>query len=604
MSNSSPVGILATGQQVFDRSPSHVHVGVTLDLLGEALRQISAEPGEEKVKRTIDFDRVIGTSNCVPTIEGDEIVFAQRVNRGGLTRFVMNRNPVPSRFLTVSMRLRSDGHYELGTAYIGGPGAVEPWAARLSGDASRMREAVAFWSRHALCWRHEPTIPDTQTSDVGEFFLEVRLVFGSGRFTTAVANNRNDVIVGPFDKSTKLVDARKDVLLCLPREVGTWGNYPTHQASWLSLVFVVACHASHEDEQGLAIRRAAWDAIPVAQWPALVAKAAEFASEFRDRLTQDGLAPRKAFKSATRALQDCLLYVVERRFPAQQDAFLRDSEIAPLVAQANRGRAGELDLQAGLALANEIDAMVAGLVEEFGGIDECRKALSDLMTDARTGRVILLPEEISLDRGSELVRGDIVIGVPDAHDMDMVSIVSGQGAPVLVQLKDELSGQRLDIMAVAATLGADEHLSGGHPSFQSVAEMLLANGTPRTPEGKALVKRLTSEVDPAALAQKYREVAERFMRDASDRKSWAARRNGGFTQVKKVIPLYRVACDLLPRSAFMEREGRFPGGQDMASLADACGLGNEFRAIKAILERQDATDAELADIAAGIEQHL
>ena len=152
-----------------------------------------------------------------------------------------------------------------------------------------------------------------------------KMVFGSGRFATTVANNRNDVVVGAYDMPTKLVDVRKDVLLCLPQEVGTWGNYPTHQESWLSLAFVVACHAAHENEQGLEIRRAAWDAIPVAQWPALVAKAAEFAAEFRSRLTDASLTPRKAFKSATRALQDCLLYAVERKFPAQQDEFLQNS---------------------------------------------------------------------------------------------------------------------------------------------------------------------------------------------------------------------------------------------------------------------------------------
>ena len=431
-----------------------------------------------------------------------------------------------------------------------------------------------------------------------------RLVFGSGRFADVVANNRNDIIVGPYDMPTKLVDVRKDVLLCLPQEVGTWGNYPTHQESWLALPFVVTCHSSHTDEAGLDVRRSAWDAIPVAQWPALIAKAAEFAEEFRSRLTDAGLTPRKAFKSATRALQDCLLYAVERKFPAQQDEFLQNSVIAPLVAEANRGRAGELDLAAGLVLADTIDALVAKIAGEFGGLDACRKALGELMTDSRVGRVILLPEGISLDRGAELVVGDIVIGVPDTHDMDIVSVVNGQEAPVLIQLKDELSGQRLDIMAVASTLGANEQLSGGHPAFQSVAEMLLANGTARTPEGSALVARLAGEVDPVALAQKYRTVAKEFYSDASDRKSWAARRAGNLPQVKKAIPLYRIACDLLPRAAYMERAGKFTGGLDIAILAESAGLGKVYAAIRQIMDRQDATQDELEHIASAIETVL
>ncbi len=431
-----------------------------------------------------------------------------------------------------------------------------------------------------------------------------RFVYGSARFEGALTNNQNWMWVGPYDRPTKLVDVRKDVAMCLPEDTAAWGLYPTHQDSWLSLAFVVACHAAHDCEAGLEVRRAAWEAIPAAQWPALCAKAAEFAGEFRARLAESGLAPRKAYKSATRVFQDCLLYATVREFPSDQDGFLASSPVAGLVARANRGRAGELSEAEGLALADEIDTLVLCLVSEFGGIDACRKALVDLQTDTRVGRVILLPKGISLDRASELVRADVVIGVPDAHDMDLVSIVAGQRAPELIQLTDQLSGQRLDIMAVAASLGAGEHLTGGHPAFQSVAEMLLANGRSRTQAGQALIERLASEVSPAALAEKYRAVARDFFY-GSHRKSWMGRRaEVGVPQVKKVIPLYRIACDLLPRAAHMERVGTFPGGQDMASLANACGLGTEFRSVKAILDRQDATDAELEAIAAALELHL
>lgn len=432
----------------------------------------------------------------------------------------------------------------------------------------------------------------------------LRLTYGSARFGGAVTNNQNFVWAGPVDRPTKLVDVRKDVGLCLPEDMATWGLYPTHQDSWLHLAFVVACHAVHECERGLELRRRAFRAIPASQWPALVAKAHDFASEFRARLADGVVAPRKAFKAATRALQDCLLYAVVREFPADQDGVLASSPVAGLVARANRGRAGELTIAEGLELAGEIEALVAKIAREFGGLEECRKALVELQGDTRSGRVILLPENIGLERAAALVSGDIVIGVPDAHDMDLVSIVEGQGMPELIQLTDELSRQRLDIMAVSRELGPTDQLTGGHPAFQSVAEMLLANGTPRNTQGRELVDRLASEVNPADLARKYRAVAQDFFA-GGHRKSWVGRRSkAGVPQVKKVIPLYRIACDLLPRAAFMERVGTFPGGQDMASLADACGLGNEFRCVKAILDRQDASDAELEAIAAAIERHL
>lgn len=438
----------------------------------------------------------------------------------------------------------------------------------------------------------------------------VRLTYGSARFSTALTNNVNAVFVGGFDLPTKLVDARKDVALCLPEGGASWGNYPTHQSSWLSLAFVAACHAAHEDEAGLGVRRAAWEAIPAAQWPALAAKAVEFAAEFRGRLAlvDSGLGARKAFKSATRALQDCLLYAAVREFPADQDGFLEGSPLAGLVAAANRGRAGELSSAQGFALADEIDALVASLVAGFGGIEACKAALAMLQADPRRGRVILLPEGVSLFRGAELVRGDVVVGTPDAHDMDIVSIVEGQGAPELVQLTDQLSGQRLDIMAVSASVGSVDQLSGGHPAFQSVAEMALANGSPRTAAGRALLTRLAAEVKPEELAKKYRTTARDFFFGGAacePRKSWEGRRAAdGVPQVKKVIPLYRVASDLLPRAAFMERTGTFPCGQDMASLAEACGLGDQFRAIRSILDRQDATQAELEALAESLKPHL
>jgi hypothetical protein len=47
--------------------------------------------GRERSKATIDLGRVLGVAACVETHEGDEVLWAQRVNRPGLSRFVKNR---------------------------------------------------------------------------------------------------------------------------------------------------------------------------------------------------------------------------------------------------------------------------------------------------------------------------------------------------------------------------------------------------------------------------------------------------------------------------------------------------------------------------------
>ncbi len=433
--------------------------------------------------------------------------------------------------------------------------------------------------------------------------MATKLIFGSGRFKSAVTNNRNEVFVGTYGVPMKLVDVQKDVALCLPINTGQWGNYPTHQESWLALPFVVACHSRHENEEGLAVRRAAWQAIPAVQWPALVEKAAQFAAEFRQRLAEGEVGDKKKYKSLTRTLQDCVLYLVEKDFPQDQDAVLSASPVAPLIERANAGRRGELSAQEGQKLADEVDALVGQLVSENGGRNACQEALAELMAGSgeRPGRVILLPEDISLDRGAEMVSYDIVLGVPDVHDIDVVSIVSGGAEPYLVQLKDELSGQRMDIIAVPESLGPEDELTGGHPPFQSVAEMLLANGVAVTDTGRRLAERLAGKVCPAKLAQRYRKVAQSFLFDATNPKSWVARRdNPETTQVKKAIPLYRVACDLLPRACFMECEGRFPGGENLAVLAENAGLGKEYRQVMSFLERQDASQEELEEVATSL----
>lgn len=432
-----------------------------------------------------------------------------------------------------------------------------------------------------------------------------RLIFGSGRFSSLVCNNINEAVVGCYDIPTKLVDEHKDVFLCLPQEIDRWGMYPTHQESWITLPFVVACHARHCDLVGLEVRKEAWKKISGLQWQVLVVKAVEFVSEFRARLEIGDLCDRKVYKSLTRALQDCILYLADREtFPTDQDAFLAESLVVDMIKTANRGRAGELSVAEGLALVDQVEEILSTLIEANGGLEACKTALATLQADQAPGRVILLPAGVSLTEGAGLVSYDIVIGVPDQHDLDAVTIVNGQVEPHLVQLHDELSGQRLDLMAVSAELGPCDQLAGGHPSFQSVTEMILANGTPVSEAGRQLVKKLSNLVNPLVLASKYREVARDFFY-GNNRKSWLSRENDpSLDQIKKAIPLYRIACDLLPRATFMERNGSFPGGCNIAELAKEAGLEYEFLTIRSFLDSQKAPQEELEKIAVAIERRL
>jgi len=143
------------GWEVVDRHRSHLHGGV-LDLLPHALSQIDTR-GRGFLVETIDFGRVIGGQTSVPTSVGDEVVWAQRPGRVGLTRFVKNRSALPTTNLTVILK-RGDREYVVITVWVGGQSEPEPW------DRNATVRSRVFWATHALVWGAEETIPGTETS--------------------------------------------------------------------------------------------------------------------------------------------------------------------------------------------------------------------------------------------------------------------------------------------------------------------------------------------------------------------------------------------------------------------------------------------------------
>lgn len=148
---------LRSGETVVDRHRSHIHPGVA-SLLPEALSRINSA-GKDFLVEEIDFGRSIGETVCVPTSDADEIVWAQRPGRFGLTRFVKNREPEACNAVTVILK-RDDveDSYVLITGFVGHRPEPEPW------DWNATPQSVAFWSSHALIWGSEPVIPGTETT--------------------------------------------------------------------------------------------------------------------------------------------------------------------------------------------------------------------------------------------------------------------------------------------------------------------------------------------------------------------------------------------------------------------------------------------------------
>ena len=141
---------------ILDRRDSHLHKGVA-PYLKKACAQIMCDK-KKTVKTQVNFSKVIGETICVPTNEEDEIVYIVRQGRYGHSRFVLNKEPVPTKSLTIVLR-KTRHYYKILTAYLGTKSEAEPWESRANA------KSISFWRKHAFVYGVEPVKEETMTSD-------------------------------------------------------------------------------------------------------------------------------------------------------------------------------------------------------------------------------------------------------------------------------------------------------------------------------------------------------------------------------------------------------------------------------------------------------
>jgi hypothetical protein len=102
---------------------------------------------------------VVGMFDVVETTGADTVLYAKRLNREAYTRFVKNRLPIPTRSVTMVLRKRDDGSYELWSIWIG------PWVPPFPGDDVQSPGSKIYWSHHALVWGNQAIQEGTETSE-------------------------------------------------------------------------------------------------------------------------------------------------------------------------------------------------------------------------------------------------------------------------------------------------------------------------------------------------------------------------------------------------------------------------------------------------------
>ncbi len=441
------------------------------------------------------------------------------------------------------------------------------------------------------------------------------MAYGSERFESTTSNNHNEVLLTDTRKVAKVV-LGKDVVLVLPKNpdaIPKLAGYPTHQESWLPLWFVLLYHAQHRTPEELAYRQKLNERLTPEDRElmrkALIHKANEFWQAYKqDTETKE---PRKKYKNITRIVQDILLYVdAPETVIENQEEYLTNHRLYPIIQKANELRRG-VGLEQASDLESQVEQALADYTRQVGSEESARayeELQEKLLRNSSDELVVLVPDKNIADAElyADLVSYDLLMS-EDEHDQDVVSIVSSLNEPQFHQLDTQFGPKlaherRMDVIAVPENLGVWDVVSGSKESYQPISMILMTHTKPETEAGIKMQERLQQELTPEFVAHHYLGAAEEFLHRDAWGKSFAKRYKGEkVKQIKKVIPLYRVACDLLPRAVFMLKTGKFPAGIENDELWEMGETKEEAERIQEHFKRQDATQEELAELSKAIE---
>ena len=106
-----------------------------------------------------DMGRTVGNTDEVVNDDGDEIVFAKRKNRNVYTSFNKSKSPQPCSVVTTVFKKRTDGSYELTSAWIGTSKSPS-----FPGEPDETTDSKPYWLAHSLVWSSQEIQPGTETN--------------------------------------------------------------------------------------------------------------------------------------------------------------------------------------------------------------------------------------------------------------------------------------------------------------------------------------------------------------------------------------------------------------------------------------------------------
>ncbi len=138
-------------------STHFAHHRKLFDLVKKAISGIEAT--ENHIRINIDMNEDVGTTDLVETTDQDEIIYAKRPLRKTYSKFVKNKLPKLTSWITIDLRKSDKNEYDLYTAFVG---RLTP---SFPGGDYLPEQSLEFWSKHALVWGSQEIEPGSETSE-------------------------------------------------------------------------------------------------------------------------------------------------------------------------------------------------------------------------------------------------------------------------------------------------------------------------------------------------------------------------------------------------------------------------------------------------------